>query len=46
MDDPTVTKNLRAKEKVQFMLDGTIDASQASSGKRNDTPCLIMLVTS
>lgn len=53
MDDPSITKNLRSKEKVQFMIEGTIDQtlshiqSGATSGpqKRADVTCNMALVT-
>ena len=48
MDDPSVTKSLRNKEKVQFMIDGMMDTSQTTTlaQKRVDIPCLVFLVTS
>lgn len=56
MDDPASTKALRSKEKVQFMLEGTLDlnmnaplATPQPGKKAIDAPmipCLVGLVTS
>ena len=52
MDDPASTKNLRSKEKTQFLIEGMMDSTQTTPEgstvpqKRIDIPCLVALVNS
>jgi hypothetical protein len=43
MEDPNTTKNLRSKEKAQFMIEGVMENSQSS--KKSDIPINIAIVS-